>query len=125
MGQPTNWPPASPEARQSLPAGELTLDMSRSGLIGRYARLTERSNIPGLIGCSFHRQQVDEQALSPSGPTDLLRWSEAINVRYHAQPVKIEVSLRKSVDLVLRITDNGSGLMESALSEAMASVSPI
>ena len=87
--------------------------IEESGLIEALRKLTERSNIPGLISCSFHASRVDEQALSPQVQQDLLRISqEAIsNALRHAQPSEIKVSLRgNQSNLVLRVTDNGSGL---------------
>jgi signal transduction histidine kinase len=75
--------------------------------------LAERSNIPGLISCSFQASRVDEKALSSQVQQDLLRIAqEAIsNALRHAQPTEIRVSLRvNSPNLILRVTDNGSGL---------------
>ena len=90
--------------------------IEESGLIEALRKLTERSNIPGLISCSFQASRVDEQALSPQVQQDLLRiGQEAIsNALRHAQPSEIKVSLRgNQSNLVLRITDNGSGLARS------------
>jgi signal transduction histidine kinase len=87
--------------------------IEESGLIEALRKLTERSNIPGLISCSFRASRVDEGALSPQVQQDLLRiGQEAIsNALRHAQPSEIKVSLRgNKSNLVLRITDNGSGL---------------
>jgi signal transduction histidine kinase len=87
--------------------------IEESGLIEALRKLTERSNIPGLISCSFRASRVDERALSPQVQQDLLRiGQEAIsNALRHAQPSEIKVSLRgNQSNLVLRITDNGSGL---------------
>ena len=87
--------------------------IEESGLIEALRKLTERSNIPGLISCSFHATRVDEGVLSPQVQQDLLRiGQEAIsNALRHAQPSQIKVSLRgNQSNLLLRITDNGSGL---------------
>jgi signal transduction histidine kinase len=92
--------------------------IEESGLIEALRKLTERSNIPGLISCSFQASRVDEKALSPQVQQDLLRIAqEAIgNALRHAQPTEINVSLRGTVStLVLRITDNGSGLARARL----------
>jgi predicted ATPase/signal transduction histidine kinase len=89
-----------------------------SGLIKALQKLTERSNIPGLISCSFHANRVDEKLLSLEVQQDLLRiGQEAIsNALRHAQPTEIKVSLRGNrSNLVLRITDNGSGLARAQL----------
>jgi signal transduction histidine kinase len=87
--------------------------IDESGLIEALHKLTQRSNIPGLISCSFQASRVDENALSPQVQQDLLRIAqEAIsNALRHAQPTEIKVSLRGNPsNLVLRVTDNGSGL---------------
>jgi signal transduction histidine kinase len=94
--------------------------IEESGLIEALRKLTERSNIPGLISCSFQASRVDERALSPQVQQDLLRIAqEAIsNALRHAQPSEIKVSLRgNQSNLVLRVTDNGSGLARTRLSE--------
>jgi predicted ATPase/signal transduction histidine kinase len=90
--------------------------IEESGLIEALRKLTERSNIPGLISCSFQASRVDEKALSPQVQQDLLRiGQEAIsNALRHAQPTEIRVSLRVNPpNLVLKVTDNGSGLAKS------------
>jgi predicted ATPase/signal transduction histidine kinase len=92
--------------------------IDESGLIEALRKLTERSNIPGLISCSFQASRVDEKTLSPQVQQDLLRiGQEAIsNALRHAQPTEINVSLRGTVsNLVLRVTDNGSGLARARL----------
>jgi len=90
--------------------------IEESGLIEALRKLTERSNIPGLISCSFQASRVDEKALSPQVQQDLLRiGQEAIsNALRHAQPTEIRVSLRLNPpNLVLKVSDNGSGLAKS------------
>ncbi|HEY2424090.1 MAG TPA: sensor histidine kinase [Chthoniobacterales bacterium] len=92
--------------------------IEESGLIEALRRLTERSNLPGLIDCSFQASRVDEKALSPQVQQDLLRIAqEAIsNALRHAQPTEIKVSLRGNPsNLTLRVTDNGSGLARAGL----------
>jgi signal transduction histidine kinase len=92
--------------------------IEESGLIEALRKLTERSNIPGLISCSFKAGRVDEAALSPQVQQDLLRiGQEAIsNALRHAQPTEIKVSLRMNPsNLVLKVTDNGSGLAKARL----------
>ena len=79
--------------------------IEESGLIEALRKLTERSNIPGLIRCSFQASRVEERALSPQVQQDLLRiGQEAIgNALRHAQPTEIKVSLRgNQSNLVLR-----------------------
>jgi len=100
------------EARRSVLSLRSNI-IEELGLIEALRKLTERSNIPGLISCSFQASRVDEQALSPQVQQDLLRiGQEAIsNALRHAQPSEIKVSLRgNKSNLVLRVTDNGSGL---------------
>jgi signal transduction histidine kinase len=92
--------------------------IEESGLIEALRKLTERSNIPGLISCSFQASRVDEKALSPQVQQGLLRIAqEAIsNALRHAQPTEIKVSLRGNPsNLMLRVTDNGSGLARAGL----------
>jgi predicted ATPase/signal transduction histidine kinase len=92
--------------------------IEESGLIEALRKLTERSHIPGLISCSFQAGRVDEKALSPQVQQDLLRIAqEAIsNALRHAQPTGIKVSLRGNPsNLMLRVTDNGSGLARAGL----------
>jgi signal transduction histidine kinase len=92
--------------------------IEKSGLIEALRKLAERSNIPGLLGCSFQARRVDENALSLQAQQDLLRIAqEAIsNALRHAQPTDIRVSLRVNAStLALRVTDNGSGLARAKL----------
>jgi signal transduction histidine kinase len=100
------------EARRS--ALSLRSDIiEESGLIEALKRLVERSNIPGLLRCSFRSSKVCEESLAPWVQQDLLRISqEAIsNALRHARPTVISVSLRRNPpNLVLKIRDNGSGI---------------
>jgi len=87
--------------------------IEESGLIEALQRLVERSNIPGLIRCSFRSSGVQEESLARPVQQDLLRIAqEAIsNALRHAQPTVISVSLRSvPPNLVLKIRDNGSGI---------------
>jgi PAS domain S-box-containing protein len=100
------------EARRS--ALSLRSDIiEESGLIEALRRLVERTNIPGLLRCSFRSSKVREESLAPSVQQDLLRIAqEAIsNAIRHARPTVISVSLRRNPpNLVLKIRDNGSGI---------------
>jgi signal transduction histidine kinase len=90
--------------------------IEEAGLIEALRKLTERSNIPGLITCSFQAARVDERALSPQVQQDLLRiGQEAIsNALRHAQPTEIRVCLSVNPrNLVLKIADNGCGLTKA------------
>jgi signal transduction histidine kinase len=99
------------EARRS--ALSLRSDViEESGLIQALHRLVERSNIPGLLQCSLRSSRIREETLTPQVQQDLLRIAqEAIsNAIRHARPTVISVTLRCTPpNLVLRITDNGSG----------------
>jgi PAS domain S-box-containing protein len=89
--------------------------IEESGLIEALHRLVERSNIPGLLRCSFRSSRVREESLAPPVQQDLLRIAqEAIsNALRHAQPTVISVSLRfDPPNLVLKIRDNGSGIAD-------------
>jgi signal transduction histidine kinase len=92
--------------------------IEESGLIEALRKLAERSNIPGLIRCSFRATRVDEKALAPQVQQDLLRiGQEAIsNALRHAQPTEIRVCLSVNPrNLVLKVTDDGSGLANARL----------
>ncbi|HTD14399.1 MAG TPA: GAF domain-containing protein, partial [Chthoniobacterales bacterium] len=99
------------EARRS--ALSLRSDViEESGLIQALHRLVERSNIPGLLQCSLRSSRIREETLTPQVQQDLLRIAqEAIsNAIRHARPTVISVTFRcNPPNLVLRITDNGSG----------------
>ncbi len=87
--------------------------IEESGLIEALQQLVERSNIPGLLRCTFRSSRGCEERLPPHIQQDLLRIAqEAIsNALRHARPTIINVSLRwAQPNLVLRITDNGSGI---------------
>jgi anti-sigma regulatory factor (Ser/Thr protein kinase) len=100
------------EARKTTP--ELCSKNRQNPRVGLPRRSGYESwpNIP-VINCSFQASRVDEKALSPQVQQDLLRIAqEAIsNALRHAQPSEIKVSLRgNQSNLILRVTDNGSGL---------------
>jgi signal transduction histidine kinase len=102
------------EARRS--ALSLHSDIiEQSGLIEALKRLVDRANIPGLLRCSFRSSNVYEESLAPSVQQDLLRIAqEAIsNAIRHARPTAISVSLQRNPpNLVLKISDNGSGVAD-------------
>jgi signal transduction histidine kinase len=105
------------EARRSALSLRSNL-IEEAGLIEALRKLTERSNIPGLITCSFQATRVDERAVPPEVQQDLLRiGQEAIsNALRHAQPTEIRVRLCLNPrNLALKVTDNGSGLTKSRL----------
>jgi signal transduction histidine kinase len=95
--------------------------IEESGLIEALQKLVERSNIPGLLRCTFRSSRVCEERLPPHVQQDLLRIAqEAIsNAVRHARPTIINVSLRSAQpNLVLRITDNGSGICNGRTASA-------
>ena len=73
----------------------------------------ERSNIPGRLRCNFHSAGVPEESFPAAAQEDLLRIAQEAmsNAMRHAEPTVISVSLRcDSPNLVLEVTDNGSGI---------------
>jgi signal transduction histidine kinase len=78
--------------------------------------MVERSNIPGRLRCSFHSAIGPEESLPPSVQQDLLRIAQEAmsNAVRHARPTVISINLRcNPPDLVLEVTDNGSGITDS------------
>ena len=103
------------EARRSVLSLRSNI-IEESGLIGALQRLAERSNIPGLLHCTFRSSRVREESLAPQLQQELLRIAqEALsNAPRHARPTEIGITLRRSPpDLVLKITDNGSGFVSN------------
>ena len=103
------------EARRSAFSLQPTI-IEESGLIEALQKLVERSNIPGRLRCNFRSTGVPEESLPPSVQQDLLRIAqEAItNAVRHAKPTVIGVNLRcEPPNLVLEVTDNGSGIADS------------
>jgi signal transduction histidine kinase len=83
------------------------------GLAGTLQKLVERSNVPGRLRCNFHASDVPEERLPRTARHELLRIAqEAIsNAVRHAKPTVISVSVRgEPPNLVLEVTDNGSGI---------------
>ena len=93
--------------------------IEESGLIEALRMLAERSNIPGRLRCTFRSSGVSEKNVTSRVQQDLLRIAqEAIsNASRHAKPTVIGVSLRADPkNLVLEISDNGSGIARTHLS---------
>lgn len=83
------------------------------GLSQALQKLVERSNIPGKLRCDFYSSGVSEESLPPSVQEELLRIAQEAmsNAVRHAKPTVISVTLRcNPSDVVLEITDNGSGI---------------
>ncbi len=103
------------EARRSAFSLQPTI-IEESGLIEAMQKMVERSNIPGRLRCIFHATGVPEESLPFSVQQDLLRIAQEAmsNAVRHAKPTVVTVSLRcDPPDLILEITDNGSGIADS------------
>jgi PAS domain S-box-containing protein len=88
------------------------------GLAEALQRLVERSNVPGRLRGNFHASGVPEERLSCTTRHELLLIAqEAIsNAVRHAKPTVINVNVRgEPPNLVLEVTDNGSGIAERQL----------
>jgi len=93
------------------------------GLIDALQMLVKRSNIPGRLRCDFQPDTIPEKNLSPGERHQLLRIAqEAIcNAVRHAKPTLITVTLRwKRPNLVLDISDNGSGMAKAGLHKSQS-----
>src|SRR5262249_35835177 len=102
------------EARRTAFSLQPTI-IEELGLVQALQKLVERSNIPGRLRCNFHSTGVPEESLPPSAQEDLLRIAQEAmsNAVRHAKPTVINVSLRcDPPNLVLEITDNGSGITD-------------
>ena len=105
------------EARRST-LGLRSNVIGESGLIEALKMLVERTNIPGLLRCSFRCSHVREERVAPEVQQDLLRIAqEAIsNALRHARPTTISVSLRwDPPNLKLQVKDNGAGISRACL----------
>jgi signal transduction histidine kinase len=90
--------------------------IEESGLIAALQKMVERSNIPGRLRCNFYSANVSEESLPQFVQQNLLRIAqEALsNSVRHAKPTVINVSLAcQSTDLVLEVSDNGSGIPDT------------
>jgi signal transduction histidine kinase len=103
------------EARRSAFSLQPTI-IEESGLVEALQKMVERSNIPGRLRCNFHSTGVPEENLPLMVQQDLLRIAQEAmsNAVRHAKPTIVSVSLRCNLpDLVLEVTDNGSGIADS------------
>ena len=88
-----------------------------AGLIESLQMLTERSNIPGRLRCTFRSNLEEDESLPVAFRQDLLRIAqEAIsNALRHAKSTAISVSLRSDPsNLILKVKDNGTGITTEA-----------
>jgi len=108
------------EARRSiLSLGSNAIE--ESGLTTTLQRLVEHSNVAGRLRCTFQFDVIPEEILPPGIQHELLRFAqEAIsNAVRHAKPTLVNVTLRwKPPDLILKVTDNGSGISNSSLEKS-------
>ena len=103
------------EARRSAFSLQPTI-IEESGLIEALRKMVERSNIPGRLRCNFHSAGVPEESLPSAVQQDLLRIAQEAmsNAVRHARPTVISLNLRcHQGELVLEVTDNGSGIADS------------
>jgi signal transduction histidine kinase/PAS domain-containing protein len=103
------------EARRSAFSLQPTI-IEESGLIDALQKMVERSNIPGRLRCNFRSTGVPEESLPALVQQDLLRIAQEAmsNAVRHAKPTVISVNLRCNPrNLVLEVTDNGSGIADS------------
>src|SRR3984893_18202459 len=108
------------EARRSiLSLGSNAIE--ESGLTTTLQRLVEHSNVAGRLRCVFQFDIVPEEILPPGIQHELLRFAqEAIsNAVRHAQPTLVNMTLRwQPPNLILIVTDNGSGISHSSLEKS-------
>jgi signal transduction histidine kinase len=108
------------EARRSAFSLQPT-GIEESGLIEALQKLVERSNVPGRLHCNFRSTGQPEEALPTRIQHELLRISqEAIgNAVRHAKPAVVSVTLRwEQSNLILQVTDNGSGISRASLEKS-------
>jgi signal transduction histidine kinase len=104
------------EARRSA-FGFQSSVIEEYGLVRAMQKLVERSNIPGRVRCELNVKAATLENFPPAIQEDLLRIAqEAIsNAVRHAKPTVIMVSLcADTTNLVLEVTDNGSGIANLA-----------
>jgi signal transduction histidine kinase len=108
------------QARRSI----LSLSSSaiqESGLTTTLQRLVERSNVAGRLRCDFRSNRIPEESLPATVQHQLLRLAqEAIsNAVRHAKPTVVSVTLRwEQPNLILQVTDNGSGISRASLEKS-------
>jgi PAS domain S-box-containing protein len=105
------------EARRSVYSLQPSLTEGL-GLAEALQKLVERSNVPGRLRGNFHAGGVPEERLPRTAKHELLLIAqEAIsNAVRHAKPTVINVSVRGELpNLILEVTDNGSGIAEPQL----------
>jgi len=104
------------EARRSA-FGFQSSVIEEYGLVRAMEKLVERSNIPGRVRCKLNVKADTLENFPPAIQEDLLRIAqEAIsNAVRHAKPTVIKVNLcADTKNLVLKVTDNGSGIANVA-----------
>jgi PAS domain S-box-containing protein len=95
--------------------------LRESGFVTALQRLVERSNVAERLRCDFRSDSIPEERLPPRVQHELLRIAqEAIsNAVRHARPTLVIVTLRwDPPNLILQITDNGSGFSKARLEKS-------
>src|SRR5271157_2457378 len=95
--------------------------IQESGLTTTLQRLVERSNVAGRVRCDFRSDRIPDENLPARIQHELLRIAqEAIsNAVRHAKPTVVRVTLRwDPPNLILQVTDNGSGISRASLEKS-------
>jgi signal transduction histidine kinase len=95
--------------------------IQESGLTTALQHLVERSNVAGRLRCDFRSNHIPEESLPATVQHQLLRIAqEAIsNAVRHAKPTVVSVTLRwEKPNLILQVTDNGSGIPRASLEKS-------
>jgi signal transduction histidine kinase len=107
------------EARRSVLS--LRSSIQPGGLVKAVQQLVERSNVPGVLRCELRSEDVPDESIPPEVQHELIRiCQETIsNAVRHAKPTVITTTLRwKTPNLMLQITDNGSGTTGNRLEQS-------
>jgi signal transduction histidine kinase len=107
------------EARRSVLS--LRSGIQPGGLVKAVQQLVERSNVPGILHCELRSEDVPDESIPPEVQHGLIRiCQETIsNAVRHAKPTVITTTLRwKTPNLILQVTDNGSGTTRNRLEQS-------
>jgi signal transduction histidine kinase len=94
--------------------------IQRGGLVKAIQQLVERSNVPGILRCELQLEDIPDERISSQVQHELVRiCQEAIsNAVRHAKSTVITTGLLWSApDLIVKVTDNGSGISASRLEQ--------
>src|SRR4029077_6135429 len=107
------------EARRSVLS--LRAGVQPGGLVKAVQQLVERSNVPGILRCELRSEDVPDESIAPEVQHELIRiCQETIrNAVRHAKPTVITTTLRwNTPNLILQVTDNGSGTTRNRLEQS-------